>query len=587
MKDGQYDMDLMRRLEEYGSHLKSAHAERDSMCDDMQDIYLMDWDEQAEIERKLKNIKVTISPDARNAVVGAIRLLTSTEPMFSVPVEENKPDAKAVSERLENMAAAMWRAAGRVRGDPVHYDLVRSAVLFGEFYISVTSTKDLVEAAKGASKAALARAERVAQLTPYLFDVLDPRTVYPDWDVMGLRALYRESDMLVGDILDQFGEDAALAFNTDRKGKKADDYNRYEEVTLCDFWDLDVRQVWVRGHERPILQAEHGLPFIPFAAHLVEGSRLFEDPEDQRNPLLYTMWKSEIWKRQNLALTLMSTMVFGMGATPLFVEEMGPQGGETELDFSQPGGRVRVPYGNKFYPMVNKGIIDPALRELLEIADTKGTESTLYKTALGQPMGSNAPYSMVSLVSQQGRLPLVVAQAKSGWGIADAVKMALLWMRNDKGSYKARDAGMTADLRAQDIPEYFEIEAKLDIDLPQDTLQNANVANLIVQAGLASKRWAQENIMRVGQSEAMQEEIWSEQAAELAFQAYLQEQQARRMQQAQPQQAQPQQGGAGLQGGLPPEMAMGAGAPLERPRWAPPGPAGNGGLPPEMYEMGS
>lgn len=548
-----------KETQEHARHLVGQFAQRNQLYDAMEAAYLLLWEEESRLKREYEHVRITKSPDSRNKLNGAIRLLTATDPIVSVPFDTNSANAKGQAEKIEQMGNVMLQAAGRVRGDPVHYDVVRSALLFGEVHISVESTAELVTYARGKGKAVELRAKNAAMRTPYLFNVHDPRTGYPEMDSLGLKTFYREETMLAGAVRDNFPKETEGVTRLN---------DRYQEVTVCDYWDLEYRHVWIAGEKEPIISAPHGLPFIPWVVHLVEGSQsLFKAPEDQRQPFLYTDYKSGMWENLNLLLSVLFTNVFSIGANPIFVEEIGPTGARSEADFSTPGGMWYVPAGNKIYPMANKGVIDPSMTQALDIAERKHLESTLYSQVLGEPLGANAPFSMVSLLSQAGRLPLIVAQRKAGWALADALKLAFVWMKETRGA-KARYASQATELKATDIPDDLEVEVKLDIDLPQDKLQASNIGRMLIESQIASKRWVRENIMQIGQSDAMDEEIWSEQASMALVQLLLKQ----NIQELMPPTQQP---GAGM----PPEMGMPpGGAPA-------PGP-GLSGLPPEMAEGG-
>lgn len=577
------DIKLQKQIADYASDLKMRYGERDAMFDEMEDIFLCEWDEESQVSDVYENTRITISPDARNQALGAIRLLTASDPEFSMPVNENEVGSE-ISEDVEKWCSIVWDAAGRISGDPIHYDIVRSGVLFSEINIGVTSTKDMLAATRGnESKGSQRRIEQIAKVTPYIFEVYDPRTCYPDYDALGMRAFYREYDTLVRNIRDQFGDEAIAGI----KEKQVTDY---DTVTVCDFWDSVYRQVWIKGEQDCLIQDEHGLSFIPRVSQIVEGTRLFEEEEDQRQPFLYTLWKTGLWKRANLALTVMWTNIFAIGANPLFIHEQGTADAMVDYDFDVPGGIARVPPGSKFGPMLNKGVIDPSLQYGIEMNDKLVTESTIFKQTLGEPLGSNAPFSMVALLAQNGRLPLVTTQRKASWAIADAMKIALMWMKEEKGNKKVSYAGKTAELDYSALPENFELEAKLDIALPQDKLQQANIIGLLVggDSPVMSKRWGRETLLNEGQSEAMQKEIWSEQAADLMFQMYAQEllQKQQMAQQMQMQQmAQQMQGPPPEQEqqmrqpppgqGIPPEMMQGGAQPPQQPPGEPPMPRGD------------
>jgi hypothetical protein len=243
-------------------------------------------------------------------------------------------------------------------------------------------------------------------------------------------------------------------------------------------------------------------------------------------------------------------------------------------------------------------LIDPSVREGLQLATQKVQESTLYPQALGAPVEGDSTFSELALLSQSGRLPLVGTQRRGGWGLGQVMEMCLSWMKLEGGKAKAQGI----DLKASDIPEYVQVDCKLDVKLPQDKLQQANIAQMITNGEnpLVSNEWARREILNVGQSGDMDRQIWTEKASTMMFQMFMQQQmqqaqmQAQQAQQqammAQQQQPQPGQMPPGMSQGMPPGMQQGA------PQGQMPMGAGpqmspeqaqmiQGGLPPEMGGM--
>lgn len=517
MAKEEFDLKAFKEVTEHAADLRGRYTARNEFFNLMEEMYLLIWRDEERVKRLHDNIKITKSSTARDKLLGAARLMIATDPEFSMPEETNNSDAMEYSSKIEQAAKRLWTAAGRVRGDPVHYDVVLSALLFGEMHIGIDKTADLVEHAEGTkSDVALYRAEEIARVTPYVFDVWDPRTGYPERDRFGVSAYFREVVTTSGVVLDTFG-DAALKLFPDGK--------RYSPVTLCHFWDYKFRYTWVKGQEtHPLVQEEHNLPFIPITAKIGEGSSLFTEPEYQAQPFLYTFAKSGLWERENLALTVLYTNIFGIGANPMFIEKLNIQGEGPEYDFTTPGGKVRIPNGADWAPVANKGVIDPSIMQGWQIAEDKASQSTIYDQALGQPLSGNAPYSMVALLHQAGRLPLIVPQRKAGWAIADAVKKALIWYRKEPS--KGYDyTHIFGDLQASQIPERFDLDSVLDVSLPQDKLQQANIANLLSTGDdpLMPKSWVREHVLGEGQPEEMQMNVWSEQAARMMMQGFYQQ----------------------------------------------------------------
>jgi len=547
--DGQFDITAFRLVKEHCQEMQNGTRKLNLIYQEMERLYWMEWGEEANVKRQIDNVKLTRSPRARIAIKGAEHLLTATDPQFMVPTDINLPGTNLIGDKLERFAKAMWFASGRIAGDPIHYDVVRSGLLYSDIHIRITSTKELLKFIQGSNPAMLARAEYVAEKTPYLFEVTNPQEGVPEWGALGLQAFYRRVKTTSGYVMDNWGSrgEAALRSHKD----KSNPTSRYITVYLNDLYDNRDRVVWLDECERPIYQEAHGLPFIPAIAQIVEGSRgLFATPEKQREPFLYTLYRSGIINRQHLFLTVIYTLMFAMGANPMFVNYLMDPDNPPKADYSKPGGQINMRVGERREPM-SKIIVDPSLMQGWDIANTLEQESTIYRQTLGEPLGMNAPYSMVALLSQTGRLPLVSAQRKSGWAISEAVELAMKWLRFGGQSATAYNDKYSVKIEPKDIPEHFEIQASLEVNLPQDQLNAANAANVLANGDepMVSKRWVRENVLNIGQSRDMTYEIWAEKAAEMQNQMYQNDQ---LMRQARAAQAAQQAGAAGgMPGGQP------------------------------------
>jgi hypothetical protein len=76
------DTGLFKDIQDKCSERESLHAARITMCNEIEKMFLMVWeDEKPDVTGK-DWIKLTISPEARNKALGAIRLMTATDPKF-------------------------------------------------------------------------------------------------------------------------------------------------------------------------------------------------------------------------------------------------------------------------------------------------------------------------------------------------------------------------------------------------------------------------------------------------------------------------------------------------------------------------
>jgi hypothetical protein len=585
---------MAKTFEDAMRHAQSLiedYYEQKQMMREVDRMYFMDWKDKP----SGRDFKFTTSPSARNALLGAIRLMTSTEPQFSVPFDKNKKEAKRLSEKIEKLCYTIWYHSGRFRGVPLEQPAIESLLRYGMMCLAIVDTEELREmfADRGMSKAQERQLDRLVESTPYLIEAWDPKGVYPEWDRFGLNSVYRTVEMTVAEVISQFGESAVK----DIIGKPETKLN--DKVQYSDYWDLDKHIAWISTHTTggdtvitgdPIVDGEHGLPCIPIVVQTSEGSYIDSEKEYQAVPFLYTLLKGNLWERQNLELTYMYTNLFNIAANPTYVYKSA---GESELDvnYDVPGGRITLIPGEEYY-MLQKDVINKDLMVGLDIANGLIEESTIHRQALGGMgnLGANVAFSTVSLLNQVGRLPLVSPQKRGGWGIATTMELVLERLKDTgkKRQLKTKEGFLEFD--PTEIPADIIIEANLEVDLPQDQMNQANIAHLVTQAGLASRRWAREKILNIGQSDEMDKEIWDEEASTQEFQRILMTmmQQQQQMQMAQQQQAQQQMPPEeAMRGMASPGSAMQAQAgltPAQRPGTRPAPPMGEG-MPPQEGEM--
>lgn len=512
--------DLFNEITTRAAGMKTDNANRDSMYTELENMLLLE-------PKNLPSanwIKQTISPDPKNKLGGAQRLLDTTQPKWRVPIESNMATAKEKTSKLEKAAGAIWQLSRRVH-PKLFSDIVLSALLYSEVHISITDTRDLADFMKGQTGSL--RAEDIAKKTPVLFDVLPAKTGYSEFDGLGLAAYYQRQEMSVGNVRSRWGKMAAKSLGT----RKAN-----EKVILCDFWDDINHCVFIEGGGDPILLVEHKLPFIPVSVRLVEGTNLLTGASQQnRWPFLYTLWKSGIWERESLALTVIYSMMFVIGSNPMFVYRRNQVDKTINPDYSNPGGMINIDTGEDFFALA-KQVIDPSLLTGLNIAKDLVEASTIYSQTLGEPLGQgNAPFSSVALLAQAGRLPLAPYKEGIGSALGNAMYMALSMLR-DKGKSSIKTGASIIDLVSGDIPEDLYIEAELEVNLPQDERQNVVTALQATngQKPLVSQRFAREKWLGVEQPDDMQTEIWDEEGAEMQKQLAMQQEMMKAM---------PQQGG--------------------------------------------
>ena len=256
-------------------------------------------------------------------------------------------------------------------------------------------------------------------------------------------------------------------------------------------------------------------------------------------------------------MTLMYSNAFATGANPVLVYETNSIDKPIRVDYDTPGGVLKIERGENLTPLKREAI-DQSMKELYQITQQKSEESTIYSQTLGEPLGGNAPYSMVALLSQSGRLPLIPYQRMTSSTITDAMEVGLEVLRSQgikKFKVGQKDTGIDLDLKQ--VPEDIELVATLEIEMPQDEFTQARTALQLVQAELVSKERARERYLNIGQSDTETRQIYKEKYVEFLAQLEFQKKQQEAQMQMQQQMQQGMQGLPPGQGQIPGQMPPG------------------------------
>jgi len=505
------DIEIFDKAKDYAERMRDGHGSRISNAVKYRKMYELNSDIKAQIESVGDHVKFVCDPSPRVRTQGAKRLMTATEMAFKIPRAKGVESEEEI-DMLEEAAQTMWWRSGLANGAPLEEDMVLSALLYDEVHVQVHKTADMVahfekgvETQRKLDKsfepapAAKERIERLAESTPYLFEVVNVEGGFPEWDNLGLRRYLSIRTVTRGYLMDMYGVSCD---------------SPHEEVSLYDMWDLEWRHIWIAEEEGVlILQEKHGLPFIPIVCYIVEGSRrLWNKPDAQRQPFLYTMDKGGLWDMNTIWLSAMATNVKEHGLTAQYVYT-----GKDGPAYQQTGymGVFKVQPDESLEP-IELPINGDALQNMYALTSDLTTQSTLYTQALGQPLGgSNRTYSETALLHQAGRLPLVTVQRQVANCASEVMWLAFRWMQSEPGDYSAQGKMRAIEIEKNSIPEFLVVEATLEIDLPQDQLQMMNVATQATE--LMGREWTIENVV----SEPQPKNVMKQKASEDVFQAKL------------------------------------------------------------------
>ena len=507
MKKPKIDREAFQDIRQHAMDLKAIHGQRDREFDEYEKMYLLKFDPIGSNWEGVDTVKRTPSPSARNKVLNACRLLMSQEPVFDIHSEKYD---ETKTELIEKSISRWWEQAGRANRRPLHYDMVLSACLYDEMHTAITVMDDYKAYNKDDK-----RAERISKITPILFQSWNPRNGYPEFDELGLCAYYRNVQMRWSYVAQKYKDLLDGVYINKRNT---------DNVNLQIFYDLTHFAVWIENGE-PLICEEHGLPCIPIDVTLANGGNFFEKEEDRRQPLLFSIMRSNLWKRESLLYTVLYSLLFTLGVTPTYVYKTDT---EDNLNMHRDGviNYLLLRKGDSIETMDSKGVLPPEVQKLSEMTGDLIDESTMYNTAFGEKNFNSQTFSETSLLQQAGRLPLIGPQRLGGFGISSAVEMALTMMKAKGLSFNRNGI----NIKASDIPDDLEIKTKLDVILPQEKLQMVNIGLQMQKLGMPDE-YIQSNLLGITNTKEIKQ-AFTQQQAETAMIEYKIQQKMQQMQAA-------------------------------------------------------
>lgn len=475
----------------------------------MEDLYFLRWAGAP----KSEEVKVTVSPDPQVKLKNARRLLTSTVPIFKVPTEKNNPEAKGMSSSIEQMMQIMWAHSNHIQEVRVERDLAFSLLLHDMGFIDIVRTKDILQNLQDAPKqeddpwekkrweGRLQKAQENADATPYIFSIVNARTVSALWGRSGMEMVYREVKRTVSDVKGHWGTRAIKAL----EGRKDT-----ETVTECTLLDNTFRYTWIKDKKtEPIFADVHRIPCLPMAGGRAEGSLLFEETERQIEPFLRTLQDTGLQEFKNRILTSVNTNLSGtLEYQRLFTQ--GQVGDELKQDPKMLGVWIAPP--NSRLETLSKDVVSKDIMTTMSLLDGMTDEMTMYDQAAGGGGGDN--FSLLSLMNNMTRLPLSGTQDAMSQILARLGEKTFKWMKADDKPTIRNQYGKTIDLDLARLPDVIEFEVAVEVDLPQDDLQMANAGKTMKDLG-ASEEHVLSKYAKIENPEKMKKQVWKEKAREM------------------------------------------------------------------------
>lgn len=444
----------------------------------------------------MRNYRTTAPYDALRGATRALSGLEETlniEPisvmkaLHEAGLDDDSLKARGIANAWEqalkwNMRKASTRAA------TYRSDLVWSAVNYDEICVQVVHLPTQIAAHSKLGKSSN-RYKAALRHGPFAVLIRNPQTVHTRYSDFMAEAVVSITVQTPRQIVEMWG-DAAQAVQALIDIEKAEEY-----YLLIDYTDLEGRCVWaVPGDDESevakyepdsdsfieiLAPTKLDYPFMPWVC-VVGGTALDPSPEHRRLPLLYPIYRSELWLNANMVGSLSASMAVATAAQPR-LHRSGPDPSSVEIDYTTPGATVDTTPGHDVKPLPTEGL-DPAMaalfdRHLGEI--DRATVSKVLVTADVSPGETFSGYNLRVKTAIGSLMPYKGLAERALEGIYTTMLYWGHYTGTDISGYgvSADDKGKKYSIPSEDVdPDCLYLAAGLTADVPIDRQQQVAVA---------------------------------------------------------------------------------------------------------------
>ena len=463
------------------------------------------WHNRWELPGSLRSmgwIHKVVNSDPHDALRAGTRVLSSTAPRINLQVAGWGEEKASDIENLERILLWLFRQANRRNQSEILRDIVLSALLYDEIAAQVVYLPNQMTGSGAGSHS--------QAYGPFAILVRNPRQVhvhYADWLPESVLFMYTCSgEEIFHEFGDQMQEQDILL--------KDDLSDPHQCFQVFDFTDREMRVIWCveqgsgAGNEpQLILMEPHGLSFLPWVVKS-GGSTLSDAPEDQRMPLLSSIYRSGQWETLNLLETLLTSEVIAYSAAPRLAVE-GPSD-HISVDYGDPGRLAHIPPGHNISAM-EPPALDESLRLIADRLISGINKSTVPKVLQSGEFPSGIAYATLNLATQSGVKALIPYKELAEFALAEVFSLMLHWahacgaeliglgvLKQEKGRTRSFDARLVDPARV-----YIDVE--LTADVPFDRLSRVNAAAIAVKELGYSRERALEQIGETDPAEILQQ----------------------------------------------------------------------------------
>ncbi len=476
-------------------------AGRDEMIRFNRELRFMELAVKAPSGMEIEEVR---SPSCYQIVERIVGTLTADDIRITVPPASERDKAIEESSRLERATAAILQQIASQQAEEPISRFVECLVADGHGCLRVLHAPQLWHGIprmdKGEDEADYnSRVEvwKRGKPIPIAVTWLDPLTVFPRWDELGLSCVLEKDERSISEILPQAGRW--------RVGKEKPDLTELNRLQT-DGSETKVRfaQLWTRStltyavNDIVVMHRKHTYsrpPYI-YRTGISPSSR---DPSkvglSVLEPLKY------MGPYQDQLLTQIGSLI-SMYAWPtwkLIASEkstMGSEGPERNIEIV-PGKAIPLNPGEDLLPLIPAGL-GPEIQQMMQYVSNVHSNAGLSDVLYGNPTGDSG-YAISQLIAAaRMKLKPIIANAESGivqliqtiWDIIEYQIKQRIYVWND------RPVGNKSWLyiAPEDLNGYRQVRVKLNPLLPTDTYAKSSQAINEVGAGIIDLRTARENI---------------------------------------------------------------------------------------------
>lgn len=487
----------------------------------------------------MRNYRTTAPYDALRGATRALARLEEQVQIEPVSVlkalprgyDDSSPQARQKANEWERCLQWNMRQINKRSPVDLRADIIRSAVLYDEVVAQVVHLPTQMKAA-GKLGGDTRRYQAAMRQGDFVINLRNPQTVHTRYSDYMTEAVVSITCRSPQEIVDIWGQAADALADLIEKDKAADEY------LLCDYSDYEGRAVWVvegadesaigDADEKDMLwlvePTELDYPFLPWVT-VVGGTNLDFEQAHRRLPLLYPIYRSELWLNANITGSLMASEAVATMGTPEIVRT-GPDPSSIQVDYGEPGGTFDATPGHDVKKLPRSGL-DPALRELYDRHISEIDRATISKVLVTAEAGTGETFAGYNLRVQTAIGSLLPYKAVGERAINQAYEQMLLWCHYTgtalNGYGGERRASQRYSIDSEDIdPATIYLGVTLTPDVPLDRQQKIAGANLLLQMGVVNDRYILDEL-GVADPDKMIQERTTEQflKAEIAGQIQL------------------------------------------------------------------